>query len=356
MIYVLKASLVFLTTLIGTLFILPKLMHIASTWIVTEEGSFNKRYRLMDFPDNHRKVHDVPKPLVGGLGMLIMVSLSSVLFVPPSDLNLRGYYSAVIMLGIVGFLDDFRELHYRWKFVAQIVAATVMIHYSRNALLSFGDLLSFGSINLGIFIAPVTIFCTLGVINAINMIDGLDGLAGGISLIAFISFTILAYVNRQFEIMLLSLSLSGAVIGFLRYNWYPSKLFMGDAGSFFLGFSLAFLSIAITQTRSDNLVPPVAALLILAVPIVDTITVMVRRMIKGKSPFTADQNHLHHILLRLGLNIRGTVIAILSLSLVFSSFAVVGTIFRIPEYYLFLVFSVYFILYFFLALFCIKDA
>lgn len=346
LIYIIKALLIFFATLIGTLLILPRLIHIASTWIVTKEGSSTEQYSLMDFPDGHRRMHSVPKPVVGGLGMLIIVSLGSILFVPPEDLNLRGYYSAMIILGIVGFLDDFKELHYRWKFIAQILAAAIMIHYSKTALVSFGDLLSFGSINIGIFaVSPVTIFCTLGVINAINMIDGVDGLAGGVSLIAFIPFAILAYINQQMNIMLLSIALIGTVLGFLRYNWYPSKVFMGDAGSFFLGFSLAFLSIYITQVKG-SVVPPVAALLILTVPIVDTVTVMTKRIIKGKSPFLADQTHLHHILLSFGLGKKRTVIVILALSAMFSCIGIIGTIFEIPEYYLFLIFSIYFILYF----------
>lgn len=305
----------------------------------------------MDSPDGYRKVHNVPKPLVGGLGMLIVVSLSSVLFVPPSDFNLRGYYSAVILLGIVGFLDDFTDLHYKWKFIAQILAATIMIHYSKNSLLSFGNILSFGAIEFGIFVAPITIFCTIGIVNAINMIDGLDGLAGGISLISFISFAILAYIGKQFELMLLSIALAGTILGFLRYNWYPSKIFMGDAGSFFLGFSLAFLSIAITQTRSDDFIPPVAALLILAVPIVDTLTVLFRRVIKGKNPFSADRNHFHHILLKFKLDVKSVVKIILFISIIFSFFGVIGTVFKIPDYYMFLLFSIYFLLYFLVSCF-----
>ncbi len=353
-ILIIKIFLIFLTTFIGTLFILPKLIHIASTWVVTKEGANDINYSLMDFPDNKRKIHREPKPLVGGVGMLIMVSLSSILFVPPEDLNLRGYYTAVIILGIVGFLDDFKEIHYRWKLIIQMLAVIIMIHYSKTTLLSFGDLLSFGSLNLGFSaVYPLTIFCTLGVINSINMIDGLDGLAGGISLIAFIAFAILSFLNKQINIMLLSIALSGAVIGFLRYNWYPSKLFMGDAGSYFMGFSLAFLSIYITQQK-DSVVPPVAALLILAVPIVDTVTIMVKRIIIGKNPFSADKNHFHHILLRYGIGEKTAVKVIFVLSSLFACLSVGGTILNIPDYYIFLIFSTYFIIYF-IGSFFIKE-
>lgn len=333
MIYILKSLLIFSTSLLIALFVLPRIIHLASA------------LSLMDFPDSRRKVHDVPKPLVGGLGMILAVSFSCLIFIPPLDLNLRGFYSAVVMLGIVGFLDDFRELHYRWKFIAQMLAATIMIYYSKTILLSFGNLLSFGSIDLGIFAIPVTIFCTIGVINAINMIDGLDGLAGGVSFIAFISFAALAYINEQLNLMLLSLALGGAVLGFLKYNWHPSKLFMGDAGSFFLGFSLTFLSIAIAQ-GDNSVVPPAAILLVVTIPTVDTMTLMIKRGIRGKSPFSADKTHFHHILLKFGLDAKSAVMVLLFLSAVFSSLGIIGTIFKIPDYYLFSVFSIYFILYF----------
>lgn len=352
LIFSIKAVLVFITTLVGMLLILPKLRDIASTLIVTKGGTSTKMYSLMDNPDEVRKMHKIPKPLVGGIGMIIVVSLSSILFVPPDNINLRGYYSAVIMLGIVGFMDDFSDLHYSWKLLAQVMASAIMIYYSKTALLSFGDILSFGSFELGLFMYPVTVFCTIGVINAINMIDGLDGLAGGIALIAFISFAFLAFFNGQIELMLLSLALSGAVLGFLKFNWHPSTLFMGDAGSFFLGFSLAYLSIDITQGGYGK-VPPVAALLILAVPISDTLTVMIKRMLRGKSPFFADKTHLHHMLLSFGLKIKSSVIVILVLSLISSLTAIVGTIMKVSEYNMFFMFMILFIVYFF-AMFSAK--
>lgn len=145
----------------------------------------------------------------------------------------------------------------------------------------------------------------------------------------------------------------GALIAFLRYNWHPSRLFMGDAGSLTLGFALTFISIALTQYKNSP-VPPVAPLMIVCVPIVDTLTVMSRRMMKGRSPFHADKAHLHHILLRFGLSKRQTASVIILLSALFSSIGIIGTVYKIPEYYLFFLFSIYFILYF-AASFYIKD-
>ena len=326
----LKIALTFLTSLMVALFILPRLSHIAL------------KIGLLDYPGK-RKVHDSPTPLVGGLGMIIGLSFSSFLFIPLS--NLRGFYAGIIMLVIAGFLDDFRELNHRWRFVAQAVAAVFMVYFSQVVLLSFGDLFSVGPIDLGLFAIPVTVFCAVGVINAINMIDGLDGLAGGVSLIAFISFAVLAYMNNQHELMFLSIALSGAVIGFLKYNWPPSKLFMGDAGSLALGFSLVFLSISISQ-KENSLVPPVAPLLVLSVPIVDTITIMIKRLLRGRSPFKADKYHLHHITMKYGYRKKTTVRIILLISSMFAAISIIGVTLEIPDYRLFLIFLAYFALYF----------
>jgi UDP-GlcNAc:undecaprenyl-phosphate GlcNAc-1-phosphate transferase len=328
----------FVIALSVTILVLPRISHIAS------------KIGLIDFPDR-RKVHRDPKPLIGGVGMMIGISISLLLFIPLS--NLRGFYAGLLLLSIVGFLDDFKELGPRWKFSAQILASIFMIYFSKTILYSFGNLLAFGPINFGILAVPMTIFCTVGVINAINMIDGVDGLAGGISLVGFISFAILSHINNQIKLMLLSIAFSGALIAFLRYNWYPSKMFMGDAGSFSLGFTLTFLSISIVQ-KENSIVPPVTILCVLAVPIVDTLTVMTKRAMQGKSPFHADRAHLHHILMRFGVDKKSTTELLILLSAIFSLFGVLGTAFRIPEYYMFLVFSAYFITYF-VASFYIKD-
>ncbi len=323
--------LAFFTSLIITVLILPRLSNIAL------------KIGLLDFP-GQRKMHSNPRPLVGGLGMMMALSVTCLLFVPFS--NLRGFYAGIAMLAIVGFLDDFRELNHRWKFVAQIVASIFMIYFSNNVVLTFGDIFAIGPIDINSTLAvPLTIFFTVGVINAINMIDGLDGLAGGISLIAFIAFAVLAYINGQTELVLLSVALAGAVLGFLKYNWPPSKLFMGDAGSLSLGFSLVFLSISLSQ-KENSLVPPVVPLLVLSVPIVDTITIMIKRLLRGRSPFKADKYHLHHITMKYGYRKKTTVRIILLVSSMFAAISIIGVTLEIPDYRLLLIFLAYFVLYF----------
>jgi UDP-GlcNAc:undecaprenyl-phosphate GlcNAc-1-phosphate transferase len=200
----------------------------------------------------------------------------------------------------------------------------------------------------------MTVIGTVGVINALNMIDGIDGLAGGVSLVAFLAFAVLSYLDRHYVTLLLCLALCGAIIAFLRYNWHPAKLFMGDAGSLFLGFTASFVSIVITQ-EPGSMVRPVAPLLVLAVPITDTLTVMIKRMLKGKSPFHADKTHLHHILLKFGFTKSQTASIIIAMSAAFSLVAIAGTILDVPEYYLFMIFLSYFFAYF-TASFLVKRA
>ncbi|MBM3163391.1 MAG: undecaprenyl/decaprenyl-phosphate alpha-N-acetylglucosaminyl 1-phosphate transferase [Chlorobi bacterium] len=302
------------------------------------------RLRLLDMPDNNRKVHTVAKPLVGGLGIIAGVLVAMLLFFPVIK-YISLIVSILLILGI-GVIDDRFDISFKWRFVAQITATVITIHYFPGMnLRSFGDLFGFGSLETGLLMVPVTIFCALGVINAINMIDGLDGLAATTSLIAFIAFAILAWLNDMQAFMLLSLAFAGAIAAFLRFNWYPSKLFMGDAGSMTLGFVLAFFAIQLTQ-KPDGVVSPVAALFVLAIPVTDTLTVMTKRMMNGKSPFEPDKTHFHHLLKEMGFSHAGVVFVVMGLSSVFSLVAIAGTLFQIPDYLLFGVFCCWFLFYF----------
>jgi UDP-GlcNAc:undecaprenyl-phosphate GlcNAc-1-phosphate transferase len=330
MIFEFNIPLSFITSLGLSILFLPKLAKVAG------------KIGLMDQPIG-RKNHEEAKPLVGGIGMVMAFVVSSLLFIPLP--GLRGFYAGVIILIIAGFLDDYKELAPGWKFIAQITAAFLLIYFSNTILLTFGNLLSFGEINFGIFAIPVTVFCIVGVTNAINMIDGLDGLAGGITLIGLISFAILSYLGSHAEMLILCVALGGAVLGFLKYNWAPAKLFMGDAGSLFLGFALAFASIHTTQGEG-SVVNPVVPLLILAVPITDTLTLIAKRLIIGRNPFSADTFHLHHMLIRFGLNKKQAVIVILALCAVLSLAGILGTVFKVPGHVMFIFFLVYFLIHF----------
>lgn len=331
-----RLLLVFLTAFFSALFVLPKIANIA------------QKIGLVDHP-GERKIHQMPKPLVGGIGMTIAATFSGLVFIQIT--GLRGFFLGLAVLLLVGFLDDFKEIGHRQKFLAQIAATTVMIYFSKTALMSFGDLFGLGSLDIpqnDFLIWCVTVFCVVGVINALNMIDGLDGLAGGISFIAFMMFCVHASLAGNKILMLLNLAFGGAVLGFLRFNRYPASLFMGDAGSLCLGFALAFMSLALTQGETAN-VRPIVALMILAVPITDTIAVMLKRILRGESPFKADQKHLHHTILRYGFSRNSAVTIILGISFLLSCLSLLGPIYGIPDYWLFFIFSVYFCSFLFLS-------
>ncbi len=335
----LRIILVFLVSFFSVIFVLPKIASIA------------KRIGLLDKPSG-RKVHTHPRPLVGGIVMVMSVTFTSLIFIPTN--GLRGYFLGLAILLLVGFLDDYKEIGHRQKFVAQIVATGAMICFSKIALVSFGDLLGIGVLEVPGGNAAawlVTIFCVVGVTNAVNLIDGLDGLAGGLSFIAFVFFAVHSSFAGNHVLMLLNLALAGAVLGFLKFNWYPSVLFMGDAGSLALGFSLSFMALALTQGNGATM-SPVAALLILAVPITDTLIVMFKRILHGQSPFKPDKYHLHHIFLRYGMSRARAVRVILAISVLLGSLSLLGPVYRVSEPCLFVLFLVYFMVYL-LASFCI---
>ena len=328
----LRTILVFLVSFFGAVFIIPKLANIAL------------RIGLVDLPDA-RKDHTGPRPLVGGIGIIISATFCSLVFVPIQ--GLRGYFLGLSLLLLTGFLDDFRELGPYQKFSSQIFACLLLIYFSNVTLVTFGGLLGGGDLRLPDFfliVWIVTTFCIVGVVNAINMIDGLDGLAGGISFIAFLAFAIHASIVGQHSLMLLNLALAGSVLGFLRYNWFPANLFMGDAGSLCLGFSLAYMAITLTQSEGSH-IRPMVPLLLLAVPIVDTLAVMLKRLVRGDGMFTADRHHLHHIFIRYGFSRQQTVHYILALSLLLTFLSFLSPVFHVKDSVLFLIFIGYCIIY-----------
>jgi len=337
----LRILLAFLVAYFSTIFVIPKLAAIAQS------------IGLIDRPDR-RKMHREPRPLVGGIGFVIAATFSSMLFVQLQ--GFRGYFLGLAVLLFIGFLDDFRQLGARSKFLAQIGAGMMMIYFSKARLVSFGDLLGCGDIvlpDVSVVIWVVTIFCLVGVINAINLIDGLDGLAGGVAFIAFLFLGLHASLAGSQVFMLLNFAFAGAVLGFLRFNWTPSRVFMGDAGSLCLGFSLGFMAIVMSQGE-ERVMPPVAALLILAVPITDTLTVMGKRIVRGRSPFQADRSHFHHILMRYGLGKERTVQIILFICVVMSGLTLLIPIYAVPEWVLFTVYLGYLAAYIAVSLFIVS--
>ncbi|MDX8377273.1 MAG: MraY family glycosyltransferase, partial [Mariprofundales bacterium] len=255
----------------------------------------------VDHPDE-RKAHQHVIPRLGGLGIAVALFVSLPLFMP-IDAALIAFLVGAIVISATGLFDDALQISPLLKFIGQIVAVLLFLFIADVRLVHFGDLIGIGNLSTGSFALPITVVCMVGVINALNLSDGLDGLAGGLSAIAAAFLAVLAYSCHNLVALNISVALFSAILGFLRYNSYPAKLFMGDTGSLLLGYSLAAIAVLIAQPASTTdavVIAPITVALVLALPIVDTVLVMLRRIWKGDSPFLPDKTHLHHRLMALG--------------------------------------------------------
>ncbi|HET6421445.1 MAG TPA: MraY family glycosyltransferase [Geobacteraceae bacterium] len=264
------------------------------------------RYEMVDFP-NPRKVHTIPVPRIGGFAMALGALVPVILWTKADDF-VRAYLAGAGTLVLFGLVDDMKGLGYKAKFTGQVMAALIAVFFGGVRISSLGALLP-GAMQIpDWFSFLLSLVAIVGVTNAINLSDGLDGLAGGISLLGFCCIAYLAYLAGNDAVIILSLSMAGAIFGFLRFNTYPASLFMGDTGSQLLGFSAVVLAIKITQ--GDTPFSPVLPLIILGFPVLDTLTVMVERVREGRPPFSPDKNHFHHRLIRIGLAHTEAVFAI----------------------------------------------
>ncbi len=273
----------FLLAMVVTVAVLPALVRLAAKWLIVDQPGA-------------RKVHAIPIPRVGGVAMAVGIIVAALVTI---DLHAqdRWFLAGAATLVIFGALDDRFDLDYRIKLVGQLLAAGMVVIGGgvQVGSLAFDDLIVLSPwVSL-----PLTIFFVVGVTNAINLADGLDGLAGGTSFLCLSAVAILLSLSDQVTGVALALAFAGAVLGFLRFNTYPASVFMGDAGSQLLGFAVAVLSVRATQGETSQ-ISATLPILLLAVPILDTLTVMVQRVSEGRSPFSADKNHIHHKLLALG--------------------------------------------------------
>jgi len=280
---------------------------------------------LMDHPGG-RKTHAHPTPLIGGIGIYLGVVFISLF--NPTVLNEYGNLLAISTIVLVlGAIDDYKHMPVGIRMGGQAVAASLMYFTAGNQLTSFGNLFGFGDINLGVLSYPVTVFATVGVINAINMSDGLDGLSGGMVAIALTFLGIIAWQEGNIILLAFIAILLSALIAFLALNFRlpwrkPALVYLGDSGSTFLGFVLAWLMIESTQGQ-NTIIPPVLALWFLALPLMDTILLLVKRPLEGKSPFNPGRDHLHHKLLDMGYSKRRVVFSLYATGIIlgFNGFA-----------------------------------
>lgn len=268
----------------------------------------------VDIP-NQRKVHNEPMPRLGGLAVYLGFMVTALLFVEITDPVVGLLLGGTIIL-LLGVADDVWGISPKIKLLGQVFAALVAIAFGIQ-IQSLSNPFD-GLIFLGALSVPITVFWVVGITNAVNLIDGLDGLASGISAIALFTFSYIAFINEQPVVSLLALLLASCTMGFLRYNFYPAKVFLGDSGSMFLGFNIACLAV-FGLLKGVTLTTLLTPLIILAVPICDTFFAIVRRKWKHQPIFKADKKHFHHRLLSKGLSHWQAVLVIYFISLFFSA-------------------------------------
>lgn len=290
------------------------------------------RMGAVDKP-NPRKMHNRPMPNIGGLAIYLGFLVSMIV-------NGQTYPEAVaIILGgsvvlIIGLIDDIYDISPYLKLAGQILAALIVVYFGIRVefITSF---FSGEAVSLGILAVPVTVFWIVAVINSINLIDGLDGLAAGVSTMAAVTLAIIAWREGQTLVALWAVVLAGSATGFLKYNFNPARIFMGDSGSMFLGYNLAVFAL-MGHTKSTTVLSLIIPLLILGLPLLDTSFAIIRRLLGRKHIFRADRDHLHHRLLASGMSHRSTVLVIYTISAIYSVCAIAITYFTTPQAFMIL--------------------
>jgi UDP-N-acetylmuramyl pentapeptide phosphotransferase/UDP-N-acetylglucosamine-1-phosphate transferase len=300
-----------------------------------------KRKKLFDLPDNHRKIHKEVIPNLGGVAIFFSFLIVASVFINLKPLQPSVYYrfsfpntwnylvAASTILFVIGIKDDIISLTPSKKFIAQIIAAIITVYLADIRLYSLHGI-------MGIYVMPgwfSILFSIVGCIfitNAFNLIDGIDGLAGTIGALCAFTLGVCLAVQGNYSAAYVAFALVGSLIGFLRYNIAPAKIFMGDSGSLFIGFTIAVLSIIFINSFNPDQAgltsivhSPKGALIfalsILFVPVFDSFRVFVTRLAKGNHPFHADRTHLHHYLLDLGFSHSSTVTILITVNLLIIS-------------------------------------
>ncbi|MDQ1144332.1 UDP-GlcNAc:undecaprenyl-phosphate GlcNAc-1-phosphate transferase [Bacillus sp. SORGH_AS 510] len=262
---------------------------------------------------NNRKVHQKIMPRLGGLAIFISFIIGILILSPESIYHWPIILGSIVIIS-TGMVDDIKEISPKVKLLGQIAAASIVVIFG-NISVEYINLPFGGQINFGILSIPITIIWIIGITNAINLIDGLDGLAAGVSTIALLTIAGMALVMGNMYVMVTALILAASTGGFLVYNFHPAKIFMGDTGSLFLGYMISVLSLlGFKNVAFISIIIPV---IILGVPISDTLFAIIRRLI-NKQPLSApDKSHLHHCLMKAGFSHKQTVLLIYAMSTIF---------------------------------------
>lgn len=275
---------------------------------------------LVDKPD-YRKFHQHPTPLIGGMAIYLATSLT-LLFNDFELVNKTAFVSAATLLFFVGLIDDYKGLGVKFRLVAQIAAALIMTEVADLKIIDLGDLLGSGNINIGFLSTVFTVFAVVGGINAFNMIDGIDGLAGGLMLVSLTTIAAASWFSQNWTLYYYCIIFIASVIAFLLFNLRifgrkHAAIFLGDTGSTLFGFTVCWLSIYASQGEA-KIITPTTVLWLMAIPLLDSISTMCRRMSNGRSPFNPDRKHLHHILSLAGFNPTRKLMIIVSFSVMLS--------------------------------------
>jgi len=287
----------FLTAFALTFFAIPSIIHVA------------KKKNLTDEP-GERRSHTESTPSLGGIGIFAGMIFSITLWAPFSTFNdLQYILCAFVIIFLIGVKDDIDPISPKKKLVGEILAAAILVFKSNVKITSFYGLFGISALPEWVAIT-VSIFTILVIINAFNLIDGINGLSGSISTLIALTFGSWFYLTNQSELAVVAFALAGAVVAFLRYNYTPAKIFMGDTGALLIGLVCSILAIKFMETNKlldvgspyrVNSVPAIA-IGVLILPLFDTLRVFVTRILNGKSPLYPDRTHIHHLLLDKGLS------------------------------------------------------
>ncbi|WP_305373336.1 UDP-N-acetylglucosamine--undecaprenyl-phosphate N-acetylglucosaminephosphotransferase [Photobacterium leiognathi] len=309
-----------------------------------------KKIGLVDKP-NARKLHQGVVPLVGGISIYLSLLMGFLLFLP-SSLNLELYLLCSAILIVLGALDDYYDVSFKIRLLVQAGISMAMILVGGHSLHHLGFLMGSETIALGEFVGGfITVIAVIGAINAFNMVDGIDGLLGGLASVTFTALGTVFFMSGNEYLGTICLLIVTALVPYIMLNLgFPLgrrfKIFMGDAGSMFIGFSVVWMLIRGTQEPSIVAFKPVTALWLIALPLMDMATIMIRRMRKGHSPFKPDREHLHHICQRMGLSPLMTLFVICLMASICAVVGILADINGVAESTMFIGFLCLFAVYF----------
>ncbi|KHT61591.1 UDP-phosphate N-acetylglucosaminyl 1-phosphate transferase [Photobacterium gaetbulicola] len=310
-----------------------------------------KKIGLVDKP-SARKLHQGAIPLVGGISVVFTIVAGFLLFLPMT-LNMALFLVCSVILVVLGALDDFFDLSVKIRLVIQALISLAMLHIGEHSLHKLGYLMGSETIMLSPLLSGfITVFGVIGAINAFNMVDGIDGLLGGLASVTFSALGWVFYYSGHEYLATVCLLIVTALIPYIMLNLGVPlggrfKVFMGDAGSMFIGFAVVWMLIRGSQEAGVYALQPVTALWLIAIPLLDMVTIMIRRICKGQSPFKPDREHLHHICLRIGLSSRQSLVLICSVAAIMASIGIWADLNNVRESVMFIAFLCIFVVYFF---------